>query len=581
MVIRLSLLSLIVFMAIGYKLHVSNLLPLKTFGENQYYDRADIYRKYLAAIFLWLTPFSMAAAGFFSSFGRMNRIVDRFIEVWNKLPRWFFFIVIPLLFTVWAAWTAYDLIGRVPWVFDAFNYHFQARNFALKQFYAQEPPLSELFKFPFIIIENGKWYGSVYPGYSILLALGVKLGCDWMINPILGGIGLVLMYFTAGAMFGESQARLVSFFGLISPFYRMMSSIFMAHASGIVWVVLTIWMLWLWSQKGRNVSLLVPFLAGFGMGWIYITRPQIGVITLPLFLLYTVIRVRFPGWGKLIVFILPLIASILFLAVYNQQLTGDCFINPRYHVDPGRRLGFGEDLGEPLGNGRRGGHDFSKGVQNSLLLINLWNAEMFGFGAAGVLGLLTFVIAYVLIIHWKKPLPILLGSSIVFNMILYIFYYTPSPNFGPRYFAEIIPATIFLFVFGITDISQRLMTWTKYRVKPVWLIYFHLMMIAVMFFIMLPLHRDHYGILPMKTDRGEIPEPLESAIILVPPKLYTWNMYTWNSPNLDGNIFLPLKPDVGIQRIQRAFPDRDIFCLEKKVKGAETFTLKKIAERRE
>ena len=581
LIIHTSLLLLIIFMAIGYKQHISKLLPLNTFGVDQYHERAEVYRKYLVAIFLWLTPLSIAAAGFLSSINGVNQLLERFIQIWSKLPRWIFFALIPLLFTLWAAWTSYDLIGGVPRIFDAFNYHFQAKNFALKQFYALEPPVSELFNFPFIIIDKGKWYGSVYPGYSLLLSVGVKLGCDWFVNPILGGIGLMLMYFTARSMFGESQARLVSIFGLISPFYRMMSSIFMAHVAGMVGVVITIWMLWWWSQKSENVPIFVPLLAGCGMGWIYITRPQIGVVTLPLFLLHTAYRVRFPGRVKLTLFVVPLIASILFLAIYNEQLTGDYFVNPRYYVDPERRLGFGGDLGEPLANGQRGGHDLRRGIQNSLLLINLWNAEMFGFGSMGLIGLLTLVIAYVLLVNWKNTLLLLWGSSIIFNMILYVFYFTPSPNFGPRYFAEIIPATLLLFTFGILDIFRKLLSWTKHQHKPTWLIYLLLILIGVMFFVMLPFHRAHYGILPAKTDRSKIPELLEPAVVLIPQEIYTMNIYTWNSPNLDGNIFVPLKPEVGIQMIQQAFPGRNVFCLEKEEKGADSYILRKVAERLE
>lgn len=567
-VIRPCFLVFMVLMGMGYVRVTSDLIPLSTFGVDHYHERAGIYRDYLAAMFLWLTPFSIAAAGFLMTFDRLNRVVERCIGLWNGLPRWFFYGVIPVLFTIWAGWTARYLTGAVPRIFDAFNYHFQARNFALGQFYALEPPLPDLFRFPFIIIDNGKWYGSVYPGYSLLLAIGIKLGCDWIVNPILGGTGLVLMYFAARDILGESEARLVSLYGLISPFFRMMSAIFMSHAAGIVWVTLSIWMLWRWSQNGRTTSLFVPFLAGCGMGWIYITRPQAGLVTIPLFLLYAAVKNRFCGWLRLSVCVIPLLVSVIFLACYNEQLTGNYFVNPRYYVDPERRLGFGDDLGEPLANGLRSGHDVSKGIRNSLLLINLWNAEMFGFGSKGVLGWLSFMSVYILIVKRKKPFPYLLGSSIIFSSILYIFYFTPSPNFGPRYFAEIIPASIFLFTAGLSDLSGRLPAWTMYRGKPVGLVWVQVVLVGIMVFVMLPLHHAHYGILPLKMNRDEIPEPARPAVILIPPETYTMNIYTWNSPNLDGNIFVPLSGGISIQEIQEAFPGREIFNLE--VMGTRT-----------
>jgi hypothetical protein len=578
-VIRICFLVLMAAMIMGYLRRVSDLIPLRVFGLDHYHERAGIYREYLAAIFLWLTPFSLAAAGFLMTFDRLNLAIEQCIRLWNRLPRWIFYGVIPLLFIVWAGWTARDLTGAVPRIFDAFNYHFQARNFALGQFYAQEPPLPDLFRFPFIIIDNGKWYGSVYPGYSLLLAIGIKLGCDWMINPVLGGAGLALMYFAARDILGETQAKLVLLYGFISPFFRIMSAIFMSHAAGILWVTLSIWMLWRWSQNGKSTSPAVPFLAGCGMGWIYITRPQAGLVTIPLFLLYTVYKIRFCGWLRLAAFVLPLLVSVVFLACYNEQLTDSYFVNPRYYVDPERRLGFGDDLGEPLANGLRSGHDVSRGIRNSLLLLNLWNAEMFGFGSKGILGWLSVMVVYIFIVQWKKPLPYLLGSSILFNAILYVFYFTPSPNFGPRYFAEIIPASIFLFAAGLSDLSGRLPAWTKYRGKPVGLVWVQTVLVVMMVCVMLPLHHAHYGILPLKTERHAIPEPARPSVILISPDTYTMNIYTWNSPNLDGNIFVPLNVGISIQDIQEAFPGRDIFNLEVVGTTKKTYDLHHMTER--
>ena len=97
LIIRTSLLLLIIFMAIGYKQHISKLLPINTFGVNQYHERAEVYRKYLVAIFLWLTPLSITAAGFLSSINGVNQLLERFIQIWNKLPRWIFFALIPLV----------------------------------------------------------------------------------------------------------------------------------------------------------------------------------------------------------------------------------------------------------------------------------------------------------------------------------------------------------------------------------------------------------------------------------------------------------------------------------------------------
>ena len=577
-IIRSLTLLFMVVMFLGYRGTIRTLPELSFLGLDKYFERSSTYLQYLNAIFIWLTPLVIASSGFFLTFNWLRRTIARATEVWNNLPSWIFWIFLPIVFSSLASWTVHDVTGAVPRIFDAFNYHFQARNFALGHFFAQEPPLPDLFRFPFIIIENGKWYGSVYPGYSILLAIGVRFGLDWIVNPVLGGIGLSLIYLASREMLGEKMARIVSLLGLLSPFFRMMSSIFMSHASGIVWVSLGLWMLWRWSAQGRSTSLWTPFWAGIASGWLYITRPQAGVVTLAGMFLFMMWKTRLGGKKRLLVFLLPLLCAIIFLGVYNQHLTGDFRINPRYYVDPDRRLGFGENLGEPLQDGTRGGHNLSRGFQNITLLFTLWNAEMFGWGSWGILGWMTVVILCALIGERKNPLTWILLSSILFNAGLYLFYFTPSPNFGPRYFAEIIPCSLILFVSGLKVLHAKLPAWFSYRGQPVGLILLVGGLSMIMIFISVPLQNQHYGVLPLAMKRSDLPEPEAPAVILIPNDLYCMNIYTWNSPDLSGNIFIPRKDGVSIQRVQEAFPERRVFQLERSDANDRDYSLTEVDE---
>jgi hypothetical protein len=551
---------------------------LDNFGLHQYYERASLYQMYMTGVFLCFVPLSFVLTVFVMSFSYPKQLVETCIDIWSKLPEWVFQGLIPILFCIVSAWTAKEIVGAVPRVFDAFNYYIQAQNFAMGQFYADAPPIPDLFRFPFIIIEDGKWYGSVYPGYSLFLALGVKLGAGWLTSPVLGGLGLMLLYCTAREMFNVSIAKLVAVLGLFSPFFRMMSSIFMAHSAGIVWVTLAIWMLWRWAGKGRDVSVATPFLTGLAIAGLYITRPQAGLVALPLFIGYAVYKVRFCGWKRLMAFAFPVVLAVTFLGYYNYRLTGDFLVNPRYYVDPERSLGFGSDLGVPLSGGHRGGHDLVSGIQNSHLLLTLWNMELFGTGSFGAFGLVSLVILYLLIVKFKNRLAWFLASGIIFNAVLYVFYFTPSPNFGPRYFAEVIPASILLFAWGIFELNKRLPRYTKYNNKPVAVTLFLSWMLMVQLFIVLPVHRQHYGLLPPMTIRDDIHEPDGPAVICVSENVYSMNIYTWNSPNLEGNIFVPLKGVVSFQQIKKAFPDRSVYILDRddtgKYKLARTGMLK-------
>ncbi len=548
-----------------------------SFGPEKYFERAAVYASHLQAIFIWLTPFALASAAFLLTFSTFKRLSVRLIEGWNNLPDWIFKWAIPFVFTILSAWTAYSVIGGVPRIFDGFNYHFQARNFALGQLHAAAPPLPDLFRFPFIIIDGGRWYGSVYPGYSLLLAIGVRFGIDWMVNPVIGGLALLLMYFASREIYGERFARLVSVTGMLSPFFRMMSAIFMAHATAIIWVTLAMWMAFRWLKQGKKTTFMTLFWAGFALGWLYITRPQAGIVALLILFTYVLVKNRQSGWKQLFILALPLLFSIVFLAYYNDQLTGDYRINPRYFVDPERKLGFGDDLGEPLPGGRRSGHDLGRGLHNAALLLNLWNAEMLGWGSWGILGWMTIITICPIVLERKNPLHWILLSSILLNVGLYVFYYTASPNFGPRYLAEVIPASLILFASGLTAVSSREPGWCRYNGKPVGLFIVTIILCLISGFVTVPLHRLHYGILPPMMARRAVPDPGKPSIILIPPQLYRMNIYTWNSPDLSGNIFLPLgklSDEVeDIQRIKEAFPNRSLYRLERTGTDTETLSL--------
>ena len=572
---------------IGYRLSSGSLPWPASFTLSQYLERAHAYDLQLKSILLWMTPFSILLTVFLLTFRRIKRIVATLIRIGESIPGSFFWLVIPILFTIAAAWTAEAIIGGVPRVFDGFNYHFQARNLALGQFYAPMPPLADMFRFPFIILEGGKWYGSVYPGYPLLLSIGIRLSADWLINPVLGGIALMLLYFACREMLGERSARVASVLTLLSPFARMMSSIFMAHAAAVMWVTLAMWMAWRWFKRGRGATLLEPGIAGCAIGWIYITRPQAGVVALAPMFLFVLWKARLGGWKRVTALVVPLICFVIFLGIYNHQLTGDFRVNPRYHVDPERRLGFGEDLGEPLPGGGRSGHDFARGIRNVRLLTGLWNAEMFGWGSWGPIGWMSVMILLALGGNRKQPLQWTLFLSVVFNLVLYVFYYTPSPNFGPRYLAEIIPASVILFISGLHVAARRLPGSWRYGDRPVGLAILMTVLSVVSICVMVPLHTDHYGLLPPVLSKESIPGTQKPSVILIPENLYCMNIYTWNSPNLNGNIYLPVKApesDTGsgggqgnrrgdfvtaddsgllIHEILAAFPGRDIFRLER------------------
>jgi len=558
------------------RLKAVTVVQLMSIDVNHYYERSQVYADIFSDVFILLTPAVVFLTIFLLSFKNLKLTVKNMELKFHKMPDYVFWGLIPAVSVCANAWIAHNVIGATPRVFDGFNYWFQAKNISLGHFYSPAPPLPELFRFPFIIIKNSKWYGSVYPGFPLLLAPGVKFGIGWLVNPFLGGVTLSALFFMAKEILGKKLSKLLVILGLISPFFRMMNSIFMSHAAAILWITIATWMLWRWAERKNKVNLWTPFIAGIALGWIYLTRPQAGAVSMPAILIWSAFRVRWCGWRRLVVFIFPLLCAAVFLGVYNYQLTGDCLTNPRYFVDPGRSLGFGDDLGEPLPGGARSGHDWSRGFKNAGILVNLWNSEMFGWGSSGLVGWPLFLVLLVITRCYRKPETWIFFMSIFLNVFLYVFYFTPSPNFGPRYLAGIIPSTLVLSSMGFRELHRLIFKRHEVQYCHAGISILLLCLFLVTLLIAIPLQSIHYGILPPCLNREEIAEPSTPSIILIPPDLQCMNTFIWNSPALNGNIFLPQVDDEILKKLSSNFPGRSVYLLGTESGDSKKLTVKRL-----
>jgi hypothetical protein len=75
----------------------------------------------------------------------------------------------------------------------------------------------------------------------------------------------------------------------------------------------------------------------------------------------------------------------------------------------------------------------------------------------------------------------------------------------------------------------------------------------------------HYGKLPpiLKKEQISIPGNVKEAIVAVPRDLYTLNIFTWNSPNLNGIVFIPEPRAVEFEELKKVFPNKKIFIMKR------------------
>lgn len=243
---------------------------------------------------------------------------------------------------------AWVVLERVPHVPDEVCYIFQAKYFAEGRLWVAPPPDPDAFFIPFTMIEDGRWYAATTPGWPALLAVGYFFGVPWLVNPLLGGIAILLAHALVVRLYGRRMADGVCLLLAASPWLLWMSASLMPHPATLVFALLAV----LGTVKARETaSVAGGAWAGFGCGALLHVRPLEGVIVAAVAGLWWL-----AGWKKLRMAALAaaLVAggamTGLFLA-YNKTLTGRATYVPiNQYLDsvfpPGsNRLGFGKDIG--------------------------------------------------------------------------------------------------------------------------------------------------------------------------------------------------------------------------------------------
>jgi len=89
------------------------------------------------------------------------------------------------------------------------------------------------------------WFATIYPPtWSVLLMPGVLLDCTWLINPLLGGLLLIVIGALGTELFGRKVGRLAALLALASPFLLIINGTHLSHTStaclmtGCIWAVL-------------------------------------------------------------------------------------------------------------------------------------------------------------------------------------------------------------------------------------------------------------------------------------------------------------------------------------------------------
>ncbi|RMG94348.1 MAG: hypothetical protein D6706_13895 [Chloroflexi bacterium] len=356
------------------------------------------------------------------------------------------------------------VLERVPHIPDSVMYLFQAKYFAYGYLYLPSPPDIDAFWVRQMVFDGEKWYGIFPPGWPALLAGGIRLGIPWLINPFLGGVTVLLVHSLAHHLYNRRVANFTIFLLAVSPWFIFMSASFMAHPLSVVYTLGCLLAITKYKHPQKTGW---GFLAGLCIGTLSLTRPYEGVligIAIGLWLLTDIKHIR----GLIAFCITTALVGSLGL-IYNLALTGSWTYFPimKWFDDSWyagiNRLGFGLDIGNTGWPHLDAwpGHSPLEALINANQNVFMVNVELFGWG----FGSLVFVYLLLIWKKWKSP-DMLFFWIVAVIIIGYSFYwFSGGPDFGARYWYQVLIPLIILTTRGIEELQSR---WQKMHAnKPV------------------------------------------------------------------------------------------------------------------
>lgn len=341
----------------------------------------------------------------------------------------------------------------------------QAKVFASGRLSVPAPPCQEAFdvsnaRYPCSFTVHGpRWFTVYCPGHPALLALGVLVGCPWIVNPLQTGLSVVLVYVVGRKLYGGSRAALAAGLFVLSPFVLFMGASMSTHVTAMLSLLVVAWAC---LKDAEADSLRWALLGGSALGFALLTRPLTALgVGIPCALWLAIHGRRSPGraarhaaaWA---------IAAAPFVAVllaYNAAQTGDAFLAPYTLFDPRNRLGFG-DVGTWATYGSMG-HTPWKALLNTVHHLVLLNRELLGWPS------LSLVPAVLCLVIRPRRADVFCAMVAAGVILAYAVFWAYDDTFGPRYYYSSVPVLLLLSASGLYKLHGLILRRVRTRCPTV------------------------------------------------------------------------------------------------------------------
>jgi hypothetical protein len=187
-----------------------------------------------------------------------------------RLPTGAFLVLLAAGLAAWSAYTMRSVFATNPVLIDEMAQLFHAHVFASGRLAAPAPVPPAAFLIQHTWITDAGWVSIYPPGHSLVLALGMLFRAEWLVDPMLGGAGVVLVYFVAKGLYGPKTARIAALLWALSSWVMFMSASYMNHVTATTLALATWALVWAPRPSPRPWHLAA---AGLCLAGVAATRP--------------------------------------------------------------------------------------------------------------------------------------------------------------------------------------------------------------------------------------------------------------------------------------------------------------------
>lgn len=338
---------------------------------------------------------------------------------------------------------------RHPHIGDEVSYLYQARYLATGALTMPVPPVLDAFNLDLFDFDATRWYASAPPGWPVILAVGVRAGAAWLVNPLLAGVCVVLTWVLVRRLYDERTARISALLLAASPWHSLVGMTFMTHSSSLACALAAACCVAKARDSGRATWALA---GGLATGMVGMIRPLEGMILVGLLGLWIIgVGGRRLSLSSIVAWGAGGLVIGTVLALYNRALTGDPLTFPintwadRYMGPNSNSLGFGPDRGVGWALDPSPGHGVFDGVVNANLNITTLSTELFGWG----IGSLLLVMVRLVSRPWRHADYLMLTWAAAVFVAHFFYYFSGGPDFAARYWYLMLVPLIALSASGL------------------------------------------------------------------------------------------------------------------------------------